>query len=91
MKNLSTHVVYSVVVGLTMRYLYLEFEVLIEICELNNYSLEVLLLNICLTSVTRAKLKEKSEICHSVSTRAVKCDGLFFILQHGFQYGFQHA
>ena len=46
---------------------------------------------ICLTSVTRAKPKEKNEICHSVSTCAVKCDGLFFVLQHGFQYGFQHA
>ena len=37
------------------------------------------------------KPKEKNEICRSVSTRAVKCDGLFFVLQHGFQYGFQHA
>ena len=37
------------------------------------------------------KTKEKNEICHSVSTCAVKCDGLFFVLQHGFQYGFQHA
>ena len=46
---------------------------------------------ICLTSVTRAKPKEKNEICHSISTRAVKCDGVFFVLQHGFQYGFQHA
>ena len=35
---------------------------------------------ICLTSVTRAKPKEKNEICHSVSTHAVKCDGLFFVL-----------
>ena len=46
---------------------------------------------ICLTSVTRAKPKEKNEICRSISTHAVKCDGVFFILQHGFQYGFQHA
>ena len=46
---------------------------------------------VCLTSVTHAKPKEKNEICRSVSTRAVKCDGLFFVLQHGFQYGFQHA
>ena len=37
------------------------------------------------------KPKEKNEICSSVSTHAVKCDGLFFVLQHGFQYGFQHA
>ena len=47
--------------------------------------------NICLTSLTCAKLKEKNEICHSISTRAVKCDGVFFVLQHGFQYGFHHA
>ena len=40
--------------------------------------------NICLTSVTRAKPKEKNEICHSISTRAIKCDGVFFVLQHGF-------
>ena len=46
---------------------------------------------ICLTSLTRAKPKEKNEICRSVSTRAVKCDGVFFVLQHGFRYGFQHA
>ena len=46
---------------------------------------------ICLTSLTRAKPKEKNEICCSISTRAVKCDGVFFVLQHGFQYGFQHA
>ena len=46
---------------------------------------------ICLASLTRAKPKEKNEICRSISTRAVKCDGVFFILQHGFQYGFQHA
>ena len=46
---------------------------------------------ICLTSVTHAKPKEKNKICHSISTRAVKCDGVFFILQHGFQYGFQHT
>ena len=37
------------------------------------------------------KTKEKNEICRSISTRAVKCDGVFFVLQHGFQYGFQHA
>ena len=43
---------------------------------------------ICLTSVTRAKPKEKNKIFRSISTRAVKCDGVFFILQHGFQYGF---
>ena len=48
-------------------------------------------IGICLTSLTRAKPKEKNEICHSISTRAVKCDGVFFVLQHGFQYGFQHA
>ena len=46
---------------------------------------------ICLTSLTRAKPKEKNEICRSISTHAVKCDGVFFVLQHGFQYGFQHA
>ena len=46
---------------------------------------------ICLTSLTRAKPKEKNEICCSISTRAVKCDGVFFVLQHDFQYGFQHA
>ena len=46
---------------------------------------------ICLTSLTRAKPKEKNEICCSISTCAVKCDGVFFVLQHGFQYGFQHA
>ena len=39
----------------------------------------------------RAKPKEKNEICCSISTRALKCDGVFFVLQHGFQYGFQHA
>ena len=49
------------------------------------------LVYICLTSVTRAKLKDKNEICRSISTRAVKCDGVFFVLQHSFQYGFQHA
>ena len=42
---------------------------------------------ICLTSLTRAKSKEKNEICHSISTRAIKCDGVFFVLQHSFQYG----
>ena len=46
---------------------------------------------ICLTSVTRAKPKEKNKICRSISTHAVKCDGVFFELQHGFQCGFQHA
>ena len=46
---------------------------------------------ICLTSLTRAKPKEKNEICRSISTRAIKCDGVFFVLQHSFQYGFQHA
>ena len=46
---------------------------------------------ICLTSLTRAKPKEKNEICRPISTHAVKCDGVFFVLQHGFQYGFQHA
>ena len=46
---------------------------------------------ICLTSVTRAKPKEKNEICRLISTCAVKCDGVFFVLQHSFQYGFQHA
>ena len=46
---------------------------------------------ICLASVIRAKPKKKNEICRSVLTCAVKCDGLFFVLQHGFQYGFQHA
>ena len=46
---------------------------------------------ICLTSLTRAKPKEKNEICRSISTRAVKCDGVFFLLQHGFRYGFQHT
>ena len=44
------------------------------------------LIKICLTSVTRAKPKEKNEMCHSVLTHAVKCDGLFFVLQYGFQY-----
>ena len=38
-----------------------------------------------------AKPKEKNEICHSISTCALKCDGVFFVLQHGFQYGFEHA
>ena len=47
--------------------------------------------NICLTSLTHAKPKEKNEICCSISTCAVKCDGVFFVLQHGFRYGFQHA
>ena len=47
--------------------------------------------DICLTSVTHAKPKEKNEICCSISTCAIKCGGVFFILQHGFQYGFQHA
>ena len=37
------------------------------------------------------KTEGENEICCSISTRAVKCDGVFFILQHGFQYGFQHA
>ena len=46
---------------------------------------------ICLTSLTRAKPKEKNEICYSILTCAVKCDGVFFVLQHGFQYGFQHT
>ena len=46
---------------------------------------------ICLTSLTRAKPKEKNEICRSISTRVVKCDGVFFVLQHRFRYGFQHA
>ena len=46
---------------------------------------------ICLTSLMCAKPKEKNEICRSISTRAVKCDGVFFVLQHSFQYGFQHA
>ena len=46
---------------------------------------------ICLTSVTRAKPKDKNEICRSISTHAVKCDGVFFVLQQGFQYSFQHA
>ena len=32
---------------------------------------------ICLTSLTRAKPKEKKEICRSISTHAVKCDGVF--------------
>ena len=44
----------------------------------------VLDIYICLTLLTRAKLKEKNEICCSISTRAVKCDGVFFVLQHGF-------
>ena len=51
----------------------------------------LLTIYICLTSLTRAKPKEKNEICHSISTRAIKCDGVFFVLQHSFQYGFQHA
>ena len=46
---------------------------------------------ICLISVTHAKPKEKNKICRSISTCAIKCDGVFFVLQHGFQYGFQHA
>ena len=46
---------------------------------------------ICLTSVTCAKPKEKNEICRSISTRAIKYDGVFFVLQHSFQYGFQHT
>ena len=48
-------------------------------------------ITICLTSLTRAKPKEKNKICRSISTCAVKCDGVFFVLQHGFQYGFQQA
>ena len=46
---------------------------------------------ICLTSVTRTKPKEKNEICRLISTRAVKCDSVYFVLLHSFQYGFQHA
>ena len=55
------------------------------------YKIAETLDNICLTSLTRAKPKEKNEICCSISTHAVKCDGVFFVLQHGFQYGFQHS
>ena len=70
-------------------YLYIKKVMSKNVCRV--YVLCINCIYICLNSVTRVKLKEKNEICCSISTCAVKCDGVFFILQHGFQYGFQHA
>ena len=35
--------------------------------------------------------RRKTKSAAQFQTHAVKCDGVFFVLQHGFQYGFQHA